>query len=103
MVSPLTVPAGAFEQHRHKVKYKTRGEDGLRWSIEVYHRRGTWKLKTSSHDTSALDPADGFAIGVRLGNQVGGQDVELTSRGRDAVQWRYHANHRTLCDRLDRR
>ena len=91
------VPEGGFvpiDDPGH-YRYVFAGADDFGWTLTV--GGGRWRLHTQHHDTTGLSPADGLALELLLGDQVGREDVAVAAQGRQGRDWKYHAQHDTLC------
>ena len=102
----FTVPAGAFEANskadKFKYEYKAKdhgnSKDKFKWKLELDTKKGRFKFKADYLDVSAISPADGLSVKLALGDEAGQQNVAVTSKDKKLEHWKYHADHKTLCN-----
>ncbi|MCA9544482.1 MAG: HYR domain-containing protein, partial [Myxococcales bacterium] len=95
----FVVPAGGFEAIGNSGSYKyVHAPNGCReWSLTIDTRTFEWHFKALKYDTTPLDPNDGLQIELRLGDQVGREDVPVEAHGQPAREWGYHTDKKTVC------
>jgi len=105
----FTVPAGAFKAKGksgdYEYKYDAKKyikKAKFKWELKVKTKKGEFHFKAEHLNTDTLSPSNGLAVKLYLGDQSGQEDVPVIGKGKHLKEWKYHADHKLLCDKLDK-